>query len=141
MSVLSVFWTSKKSKRSSLVSTISSVKSIVYTDDASIYTHMYRQTNKQTNKLSTVIFILWYLVLFYYEIARHNFVIVPDQKVHYAEHTHTRMYTNEMATGRNLRFRIESRTRQRCWWWWWCRARGVLCAYIYKSAIDTYIQE
>jgi hypothetical protein len=119
------FWTSKKSKRSSLVSTISSVKSIVYIVDANLYRHtrIDKQTNKQIIYLHSVSFDSFFFYYVTIESDRQTFAGVADW-VHYEEHIP--VYTNEMATRRNLRFRIKSRTRQR----WWCRTRGVLYAYI-----------
>jgi hypothetical protein len=86
-----------------------------------IQTHTYRQTNKQIIYWR---FVLWFFLYVTIKLDRHSPDAVPE-RVHYAEHIP--IYTNEMATCRNLRFRIESRTRR---WWWWCRARGVLCTYI-----------
>jgi hypothetical protein len=77
-------------------------------DDANIYRHT--RIDKQTNKLYTVVLSF---DSFHYVITksdRHSFAVVPET-VHYAEHIP--LYTNEMATCRNLRFRIKSRTQRR----------------------------
>ena len=82
------------------------------------YTHIDKQTNKQIRYCRSVLLILSLCTTI--ELDRHSSDPVPE-RVHYI--VHIPVYISKMAIRHNLRFRIQSRTQQRCW------AGGALYTY------------
>ena len=101
------------------------------------HTRIDKQTNKQIRYCRSV---LWFLSPLHNHRIRHSpvaLVLYPNESI--MRHTYLCVYTNEMATSRNLRFWMESRTGNGV------RTRGVharlwVCVrvYTYRSARDTH---